>query len=554
MSLRTKTLSIIAVTLAVLAVTVYISSSEIVLGRFQNLEEDQAARDLNRARGAIDTEVTRINSVGGDWAAWDDTYAFVQGDHATYAEDNLSIDSLLNLHINMMLFYNADGELVQASGLDLQQEAEVDVPDTVLSSIEGVPGLLRFEGTSDSTSGLITTPEGPLLLSARPVITSERAGPIAGSFVIARYLDEALLADLSAVTELNLSAAPMGESAADVIEPLNSDNLTATTVLTDVTGQPAFGLQVEMPRDVYKEGQETIRYLLFALLVIGLVFGLLVTLLLERVVLKPVHTLSSFVQSVGSSLSKRAPQMGRDEIGRLARSVNKMLASIEQSSRELQQAHDALVEERAHVDELNRSLEQKVEERTNDLRIANEELRERNRQLIKARVLAATDGLTRLANHRSFFERVGAAGDNGRAVAVLMIDLDGFKQINDQKGHLVGDQMLISVAEVLRSIVGDESVFRYGGDEFSVLMEIASVEEARLLGERIRQAVFERLGESGLTVSVGIALYPQTASSPKEAVYQADSAMYIAKSEGKNAVRVWMYPTAAPALEQRRTA
>ena len=344
-SLRTKTLSIIAVALVIMAVTVYVSSSEIVLGRFQNLEEDQAASNLNRARGAIDTEVARINSVGGDWSAWDDTYAFVQGEHPTYVEDNLSIDSLLNLRINMMLFYDSEGGLVQASGLDLQEEADADVPDTVLSSIEGVPGLLRFEGTSDSTSGLVTTPEGPLLLSARPVITSERAGPIAGSFVIARYLDESLLADLSAVTELDLSEVTVSGPTADVIEPLDSDILTATTVLTDVSGQPAFGLQVEIPRDVYQEGQDTIRYLLIALLAIGLVFGLLVVLLLEQVVLKPVHRLSTFVQSVGGSLSKRAPQMGRDEIGRLALSVNKMLASIELSAKELQRAHDELVVE-----------------------------------------------------------------------------------------------------------------------------------------------------------------------------------------------------------------
>ena len=163
-------------------------------------------------------------------------------------------------------------------------------------------------------------------------------------------------------------------------------------------------------------------------------------------------------------------------------------------------------------------------------------------------------GVLLCANHRSFFERVAEAGERNQPVAILMIDLDGFKQINDQKGHLVGDQMLISVAEILRAIVGDEHIFRYGGDEFSVLVEISSLQEARLLGERIRHTVFEKLGESGLTVSVGISLYPQIASSPKDAVYQADSAMYIAKSEGKNAVRVWLDPTAAPTYEHRRTA
>lgn len=540
-SLRTKTLGIIAATLAILAATVYVSSSQIVLGRFRDLERDQAAENLERARGAIDTEVARINIAGGDWAAWDDTYQFVQDGNSTYVDDNLAVDSLLNLRVDMMLFYNAEQDLVFARGVDLQEESEVPVPDAALQSVSSASGLLRFDGTSDFSAGLVMTQEGTLLLSARPVVTSEREGPITGSFVIARWLDEALLEELTAVTQLSLSSAPLEPMTAgeDLIDPVDGDRLVASTVLPDISGQPAFGLQVEMPRDVYREGQDTIRYLLYALLAIGLGFGLLVTVLMEGVVVSPVRRLSSFVQSVGNSLSKRAPEMGRDEIGKLGHSVNDMLESIEVSARKLHETNAELVRERAQVELLNRSLEQKVEERTNDLKTANEELRERNRQLIKARVLAATDGLTGLPNHRSFYEKVRDLALAGRPLACLMIDLDGFKQVNDKFGHQVGDQMLIAVAEVLRESVGSEQVFRYGGDEFAVLVEATSLEEARLLGERLRKGVADRLDDSGVTISVGVSLYPMTASSTEEVVYQADSAMYSAKSSGKNAVRVW---------------
>lgn len=541
MSIRIKTLGIIAATLAVLTVSVYVSSSQIVLARFRSLEHDQATENVQRARGAIDTEIARINSAGGDWSAWDDTYQFVQDGNSAYIEENLSADSLVTLRVNMMLFFDQGGGLVFARGVDLEQESEAPVSGQVIESISTVPGILRFRGTSDFSAGLVKTPEGALLLSARPVVTNDNQGPIEGSFIIARNLDEGLLEELTAVTQLSLSSFPVtgAESTGDRIEPINSDILSASTVLTDVAGDPALGLQIEMPRDVYQEGQDTIRYLLYVLLAIGLAFGLLVAILLENVVVNPVRRLSSFVLSVGGSLSRRAPEMGRDEIGKLGHSVNEMLESIEMSSKALEHANTELRQERAQVEQLNRSLEQKVEERTNDLKVANDELRERNRQLINARVLAATDALTGLANHRSFYDRIHDLALVGRPVAVLMIDIDGFKQINDQHGHQTGDQMLVVVAEVLREAVGSKRVFRYGGDEFAVLAEVDSLEEARLLGERLRVGVAKRLDETGLTVSVGVSLYPSTAASTEEAVYQADSAMYFAKSAGKNAVRIW---------------
>lgn len=551
MSLRIKTLGIIAATLAVLTVSVYVASAQVVLERFRSLEHDQATENVQRARGAINTEVARINSAGGDWSAWDDTYQFVQDGNSAYIEENLSVDSLVTLRVNMMLFFDLGGGLVFARGVDLEQESEAPVSGQVIESVSAVPGILRFRGTSDFSAGLVKTPEGALLLSARPVVTNDNQGPIEGSFIIARNFDEGLLEELTTVTRLSLSSFPVtgAESTGDRIEPINSDILSASTVLTDVAGDPALGLQIEMPRDVYQEGQDTIRYLLYVLLTIGLAFGLLVVILLENVVVNPVRRLSSFVLSVGGSLSRRAPEMGRDEIGKLGHSVNEMLESIEVSSKALEHANTELRQERAQVEQLNRSLEQKVEERTNDLKVANDELSERNRQLIRTRVLAATDALTGLANHRSFYDRIHDLALVGRPVAVLMIGIDGFKQINDQHGHQAGDQMLVVVAEVLREAVGSERVFRYGGDEFAVLADVDSLEEARLLGERLRNGVAKRLEESGLTVSVGVSLYPSTASSTEEAVYQADSAMYFAKSAGKNAVRIWhaAHSTAQPA-------
>lgn len=555
LSLRVKTLGLIAIMMGVLGILVVFSSSRIVLDRFQGLEQDEATQDLQRARQAVDAEINRLNIAGGDWSAWDDTYQFVQDGNQGYVDANLNPESLLNLRVHLMLFLDSSGNVVHATGMDLAEETERPVSPLMIETISAVPGIREFADSSSFNAGLITTPEGPLLLSARPVVASDRQSPVAGTFIIGRYLDEALLQELATTTRLSLSAFPVTseQSLADHVEGAGSDRLIASTVLTDITGAPALGLRIDLPRSVYQQGQETMRYLLIALLGIGLAFGVLMAVLVEAVVIRRVRALSSFARSVKGALSRRAPDLGSDEIGRLSQSVNDMLHSIQESAVALEEANARLKQEHARVEELNRSLEARVAERTKDLKLLNEELRERNRQLMKVRVLAATDGLTGLANHRSFYERAAEMASHGRPTAVLMFDLDGFKQVNDQFGHQAGDQILIETAEVFRRQVGDDHVFRYGGDEFAVLAEVNTLEEARQLGERLRAMVCARLQESAVTVSVGISLYPLTASSPNEAVYQADSAMYLAKSAGKNAVRVWS-TMAEGSVARRRTA
>jgi diguanylate cyclase (GGDEF)-like protein len=109
-----------------------------------------------------------------------------------------------------------------------------------------------------------------------------------------------------------------------------------------------------------------------------------------------------------------------------------------------------------------------------DLRMSNEELKERKRQLLEARALEARDGLTGIFNRRSFQERVREEIERADMtvgnVGLIMLDIDGFKQINDELGHLEGDRILQEVAGAIASVVPSETTYRYGGDEFAILL------------------------------------------------------------------------------------
>ena len=164
-----------------------------------------------------------------------------------------------------------------------------------------------------------------------------------------------------------------------------------------------------------------------------------------------------------------------------------------------------------------------------------------------ARRLASTDELTQLANRRHFDEALSAevirAERFGDAVAVVVADLDNFKEVNDRFGHDVGDRVLQSFADVIRANVRDVDLpSRYGGEEFTVLLPGTDAEGGRQLAERLRVALEELPVVAGdITVSVtssfGVAGFPDE-SSAAALLRAADRALYRAKAAGKNAVVV----------------
>ena len=156
---------------------------------------------------------------------------------------------------------------------------------------------------------------------------------------------------------------------------------------------------------------------------------------------------------------------------------------------------------------------------------------------------AQTDSLTGLFNHRSFHERLlhalQDASRTHRPVAVLMLDIDDFKRVNDVHGHGVGDELLRLLADALRGAVRNgDVVCRLGGEEFGVIMEQASRERAMRLAERLvdRVASVDYPSVGRVTVSVGLAIGPEHAMNPRELAACAEAAMMAAKARGKNGI------------------
>lgn len=171
-------------------------------------------------------------------------------------------------------------------------------------------------------------------------------------------------------------------------------------------------------------------------------------------------------------------------------------------------------------------------------------LKERIQRLVqRLRRLADTDSLTGIANRASFEHtlenELDEARDQTGVLAVISLDLDRFKQVNDLYGHQAGDAALREAARIFTACVEDQGLLaRVGGEEFAVVLPEADLDSARLLAERIRVALeADTAGsEPALTVSIGVAAYPDSGESPSSIMLAADRALYAAKQAGRNLV------------------
>ncbi len=319
-------------------------------------------------------------------------------------------------------------------------------------------------------------------------------------------------------TAMGLDQGPPQPAAHAVAAPTA---LPASTTL----GYVRLGLSFE------RQQQQFRKHLVGALSVIALLIGLTIgaTFLLTRGLVAPMHRLMRAARAVGAGkLDVFVPARSSDELGALTHTFNHMTQRLSESQ--------------AEVENYQRTLEEKVAQRTHELEIAT----------AHAYKLAQHDILTGLPNRALLNQRLkqilAQSHRNGTHIACLFLDFDHFKRINDTLGHDSGDQLLQAVSQRLTAAVREsDTVARLGGDEFVVILPgldpaHATFETMTVLA-RIRESFLTpfRLADQTptLTCSIGVSMFPLDANDTVTLIKQADTAMYAAKEVGRNAYRFY---------------
>ncbi|MDI6908095.1 MAG: CHASE4 domain-containing protein, partial [Thermoanaerobacterales bacterium] len=348
MTLRAKTLIIIGITLLGLTAILHTVLRLVLLDSFGALEDGTVRQNIDRARDALAEETAGLDATARDYAWWDDTCTFIADGNSAYIVSNLGNETFKGLGLNLIAYLDPSGRPVFEKAFDTEKGEEVPVPTSLRQHLAAGSPLLRRGAISGGVSGIVLLPEGPLIVSAWPILTSEGEGPPRGTLIMGRYLTDRVVRRLAQTTHLSLSLKRSGDfqgslpRAAMAVRPLNNDLIAGYTLINDVYGNPALVLEVRMPRDIHQQGLAGVKTAMAAILATGLVFGAVIILLLEKVVLSRLARLNAGVKSVGGGFAARLPVAGRDEVSNLAAAVNNMMDKLEESLEALRESEGRL--------------------------------------------------------------------------------------------------------------------------------------------------------------------------------------------------------------------
>jgi sensor domain CHASE-containing protein len=351
--LRRQTFLIIVSICLVLIVSLIISSRLLIMSGFKDLETEHVHQNVTQAWRHIEKNIQWLAAVAGDWAPWDDTYAFIQDQNSRYIDSNLSSDTLANLDIHFMLFVGLDGLLVHAFAIDPKEKEPVALPKGLWERIHARQVLWQYREPSEGISGFLMFRDLPVLIASYPILTSSDEGPPRGALVIGKYLDTSEIKKIADDTGLSLSIHAAGNpflpddvnKAASLISDTtpvvtlarDQETISGYMVQNDIQQNPGFILKTDVKRKIFQQGMTTWLYFNIAVIFIGGIFVLATLFLMEISVLSPLLKLIEKIGTIDGTdnVSRRLPVSGNGELGKLETSINQMLDRIQAAKEEI---------------------------------------------------------------------------------------------------------------------------------------------------------------------------------------------------------------------------
>jgi diguanylate cyclase (GGDEF)-like protein/PAS domain S-box-containing protein len=592
-----RTLAITMLAIVGLVAVLYLATRAITVATYEDIERRDVRSATYRARDALDAEVGSLARTAADYAEWDDAFAFANGNYPDFLDNNSVPEAMQNLGVDFLVVvwpseHRVDGRFLGSAGHvevlseELAGSLEAQIADA------GAP-------LTDPIRGALIAESGSYLVATNPIMDSSRTAHGDAYLAVGLQVDENVVEEVSALTHLSTSVLPPSQlpppgdarSAGEgvwhkdvFVEPVSEDDVRGSIVVRSVAGVPAFALQVATVRTVHVMGQQSLSLQGIVLAA----FGAVACTVVGRAITHQEREAAQRKQaeeSLRSSEERHRTLISQmtDAVLGIAPDGQVVFANPEATRmtgldvETLCSTHlDSVVtrESMSRVDrrmrsggssgsfeidlvhasgstvpvEVNSSPMTSDDGRVTGVQWIARDVTERKRFERELMHMANKDYVTGLANRRKFEEELHRQVEHSvrskRGGAVLWLDVDSFKDINDGLGHQAGDRVLVSLAETITGVLRVDSLLaRLGGDEFAVLLPEAGKAEAEECGKRVLEAIRRSVSTVGgrrvtVTASMGIVLFPSHATTVEELLARADLAMYYAKEQGRNQCRV----------------
>ncbi len=352
-----------------------------LLRKFDALERQSVIDDIGRIEHAHNTELNRSQTMLKDWAQWTETYRFAGGEGAParYIEENMMDATFISSGLNLIAIADMEGKILFAKAFDTDSNEEIPVPEELVTL--AARGKILAPGEKSGRNGIVTLGGRPALVFTWSILTSEAEGPMRGTLIMARFVDESLARSYSGIVRLPIRLFFSGDpdlpgelisagradplSFPSHIELLDFDRTRCVMMFPDVNGDPAFFLEFVRPSAIKIQGRKAIAaFRLYTMIGVIILIVILLEIIHRQVTARILRLSKSFGEiSRDADFSARVRQEGRDEIGALSTGINRTLEALEkkhiEAAREAlhrRDAEQAAADQRDSLDAINKFL------------------------------------------------------------------------------------------------------------------------------------------------------------------------------------------------------
>lgn len=348
MQLRTTITLVLAVIVSASVGLNYVIQRIAVMPSFRTLEHEDAIKDWQRCENAIKRDLTALSQLCFDWAAWDDTYKYVQDEYPEFYEGNLANPQwFIDQSMDVLFLCQPDGTVYWSHVAEIEEGVPTTLAWLPQDRLPTDHPLMQVKSDKNSkVDGIVRTELGFVMLSARPILTSDYLGPKAGVLIFGRRISEERVAKLREQTGvtfelLDAESATLSETdragVTDLLaagmpieELVDANQITVRGLLKDLNGNPSVLIRTEGDRKISQQGAASLLFATWSLTVAGLVTLVTLLIVMRKLIIQPLSMLTNHAVRIGESgmLTEQLIMNRSDEIGTLARSLNRMLDQL----------------------------------------------------------------------------------------------------------------------------------------------------------------------------------------------------------------------------------